>query len=72
MHLKALFISLLAISLEVYPGESILKEKAWLHAPAEYLHILTHVTAVQTSIFPSQEPVKTHINAKYIKLRFRA
>jgi len=45
--------------LEVHPGELILREKAWQHAPSKYLHILTHVTAVQTSTFPSQEPVKT-------------
>jgi len=58
MHIKVLFISLLAVSLEVYPRELILKEKALQHVPAKYLHILTHVTGVQSSNSPSQEPVK--------------
>jgi hypothetical protein len=49
---------LLAVSSEVYPGESILKGKALQHAPAKYLHILAHVTGVQSSNFPSQEPMK--------------
>ena len=50
-------ISLPATSQEPYPKAQISAGKAWRHALAKYLHISTHVLAIQTLTFPCQEPI---------------